>query len=57
LIPEYWRHLIPGHLLSPRIVVERMGKISRQRNSWIQKMARMKMKTMRTRTMRAVATE
>ena len=53
LIPEYWRHLTPGHLLSPRIVVERMGKISHQMNSWIQTIARMKMKTM----MRAVATE
>ncbi len=54
LILEYWRHLTPGHLLSPRIAIEKMGKISHQRNSWIQTIARMKM---RTRMMRAVATE
>ena len=57
LIPEYWNHLTPGHFLSPRIAIEKMGKISHQRNSWIQTIARMKMKTMRTRMMRAVATE
>ena len=55
LILEYWRHLTPGHHLNPRIAIEKMGKISHQRNSWIQTIARMK--TMRTRTMRAVATE
>ena len=55
LILEYWRHLTPVHLLSPRIAIEKMGKISHQRNSWIQMIA--KMKTMRTRMMRAVATE
>ena len=54
LILEYWRHLTPGHVLSPRIAIERMGKISHQMNSWIQTIARMKM---RTRMMRAVATE
>ena len=53
LILEYWRHLTPGHLLNPRTAVEKMGKISHQRNSWIQTMA----KTMRTRMTRVVATE
>ena len=57
LILEYWRHLTPGHLLSLRIAIEKMGKINHQKNSWIQTIARMKMKTMRTRMMRAVATE
>ena len=57
LTPEYWNHLTPGHFLSPRIAIEKMGRINHQRNSWIQTIARMKMKTMRTRMMRAVATE
>ena len=57
LIPEYWNHLNLGHHLNPRIAIEKMGKISHQMNSWIQTIARMKMKTMRTRMMRAVATE
>jgi hypothetical protein len=55
LIPEYWNHLNLGHHLNPRIAIEKMGKISHQMNSWIQTIARMK--TMRTRMMRAVATE
>ena len=55
LIPEYCNHLNLGHHLNPRIAIEKMGKISHQRNSWIQTIA--KMKTMRTRMMRAVATE
>ena len=57
LTPEYWNHLTPGHFLSPRIAIEKMGKISHQRNSWIQTIARMKMKTMRTRMMWGLAME
>jgi hypothetical protein len=41
LILEYWRHLTPGHHLSPKTEVETMEKISHQRNSLIQMIARM----------------
>jgi len=50
MIPDYWNHLIPEHRLNPRSEIERMERIQHQRNSLIQMIARMKMKTRMMRT-------
>jgi hypothetical protein len=55
LIPDYWSHLTPGHLLNLRTEVERMETINHQRNSLIQMIARMKIETRMMRMMWGLA--
>ena len=50
LIADYWNYLTPEHHLNPRSEIERIEKIHHQRNSLIQMIARMKMKTRMMRT-------
>ena len=57
LIADYWNYLTPEHHLNPRSEVERMETINRPRNSLIQMIVRMKMKTRMMRMMWGLATE
>ena len=50
LIADYWNYLTPEHHLNPRSEIEMIEKIHHQRNSLIQMIARMKMKTRMMRT-------
>ena len=50
LIADYWNYLTPEHHLNPRSEIERIEKIHHQRNSLIQMIVRMKMKTRMMRT-------